>query len=977
MNFADRNSIYQKKLEDDKVLVVPVEKGERTDTGCIDITEILQQSLYQLKSELTLGIVMLPEGEYQIHDTIYIPRSVRLYGYGRKRPVIRLAPDAEGFGGNGEPAIENVRYMFWFTSNMPTGKEDVIDANPGTFYSALANIDFEIGKGNHSAAVIRSHFAQNCYVSYCHFEIGDGLAGIHDVGNEMEHLSFCGGEWGIYTGRCSPGWPFVLTDSEFFGQRKAGIYCKQSGMTVFRTHFSNAPAAMESMEGAWDKIVMKDCLLENLECGLKIAEEENICTQVNARNVYGSRVPVFALLKKSQKSCAADAETYLVESFTHGLVKKFEEPEPEYVTELKAVQKSLEEIRKGCCWQKEPGLPDQETWVNVKRYGAAGDGTTDDTEAIRRAVAEQEVLYFPQGNYRVTDTIILKENTKLIGAHPYATMICLQDNEDNFAGIGAPKAMVETPQGGENRIQSIGINTAGRNPKAVGVKWQSGVSSYMYDVKFVGGHGSMKTGKEFTPTYNRSRTRDFNEDYDWDSQYWSLWVTNQGGGVFKNLWTASPYAAAGVYISKTSNKGIMYQVSSEHHVRQEIVLNEVENWELYGMQTEEEVAESSYCQPFELSGCKNIVFGNLYAFRVILVDNPYDAVMRTWDCEKLEVMNFHNFTQMKYTTQNAVRDMNSGCTEGEWQMARFRMEGSSRKKELTKELWEPQLLMSHLDAVDSLSSDGKGNVYVCDSRLKRIYVWNRERGTMRLLLTLQHRPLTVAVDTEGNLLMVMEYRPVKYAKINGVEELKIQEPWENRKRDYDDFHYRYFRFDRRIRVLTMKPEEGEESLRLLEPVAKKGQKLKQLYYPVNQWQDNEDVKKIVAVPEESCYVAPDGVTGIANASTLTRTAMLVTVRPKENFYAVDEYSKRVLKLEADEELDLHDPVEAAYRGEYSALASQSGELFVTDNVIHRYHDETVDRIRLEERPACLCWLDEEQTYLLVTARTKFYVIRVK
>ena len=40
---------------------------------------------------------------------------------------------------------------------------------------------------------------------------------------------------------------------------------------------------------------------------------------------------------------------------------------------------------------------------NVRRFGATGDGTTDDTEAIRHAISDGDgALHFPPGSYRIT-----------------------------------------------------------------------------------------------------------------------------------------------------------------------------------------------------------------------------------------------------------------------------------------------------------------------------------------------------------------------------------------------------------------------------------------------------------------------------------------------------------------------------------------------------------------------------------------------
>lgn len=71
-------------------------------------------------------------------------------------------------------------------------------------------------------------------------------------------------------------------------------------------------------------------------------------------------------------------------------------------------------------------------FINVKNYGAKGDGTTDDTAAINRAIdaanaaTNPQVLWFPPGSYSVPAgglTAITKAGTIVRGAGPNATTI--------------------------------------------------------------------------------------------------------------------------------------------------------------------------------------------------------------------------------------------------------------------------------------------------------------------------------------------------------------------------------------------------------------------------------------------------------------------------------------------------------------------------------------------------------------------------
>lgn len=863
--FAHCASVYTMQPDDPQAAVLNTSGLIPGEDGLCDVTDRLQNLLDSVKQSRRCGIVLIPEGDYAISRTVYLPRAVRMIGFGQKRPRFILRANTPGFQAAPEKDKGKAAYLFWFTGNMPCIDGEIQDANPGTFYSAVSNIDFCIGPGNPAAVALRAHFAQHCFVSHCVFDIGEGKAGIFDVGNEMENLVFLGGDYGIYTTKCSPGWPFVLVESAFCGQRRAAVRSRECGLTFSHVEICDTPAAELVEDGYWEKLFWKDCVLENIAGpALQIAQEENSCTQINLQNVWCRNVPALLRGRESGRILPGRGGAYIVRTLLHGDDCTLGDAETKRVSF--AETDPLEDFAPN--FPREiVGLPAQSLWTNARDFGAVGNGTADDTAALQAALDQCAAVYLPQGVYRVTDTLRMRGGGALFGLSPISTQIAIDENSPAWAGMGAPKPVLETCRGGRQLVSGIGIDTAARNPRAVGCKWMAGGGSYMNDVKFVGGHGQITPQAENVPTYNPSRTADHDPNRPWDSQYWSLWITENGGGVFKDIWSASPYAEAGVFISETKTPGVMYQISVEHHVRHEILMRGVENWRFLCMQTEEEVAEGPHCQPYELSGCKNLLFANLYAFRVIWVDNPHPSVVRAWDCEALELLNCHNFTQMKYTIENLYVDGNTGERAGFWQLARLRVPAQRPAQPLPARQGEWRTLTDSLDCADALCADFAGNVYICDSRLCRIYRWSPAAQRLSLLTTQHFRPLSLACDTEGRLLVVTEYRPVPNAEIGGVPELSADEFGGD---DGGGCYYPFFSLDRRIRVYAMEPGAPEASLTLLPVVPIAEAQPESLWYPLNQWRDSGDMTASFQKADTHCYLAPDGKTAVVHKPALAR-----------------------------------------------------------------------------------------------------------
>jgi hypothetical protein len=282
-------SFYTTRLDDPAAVYLTKGEFPLHADGVGDDSAALQQAIDKVASSGGTGVLFIPEGTYRLTKTLYVWPGVRLIGYGNKRPVIRLGENTPGFQeGTG-------KYLLFFSGGRGRGPEggQPQDGSAGTFYSAMSNVDIEIGPGNPAAVGIRFHVAQHCYLSHMDFRLGSARAGLEDIGNEVEDLHFQGGQFGIMTKRSAPGWPILVIDCVFEGQSEAAIRCDEAGLAVVRPQFTNVPTAVSIVPDKPDELWISDARLENITGpAVIISNENNARTQINLQNVVCKNGPV-------------------------------------------------------------------------------------------------------------------------------------------------------------------------------------------------------------------------------------------------------------------------------------------------------------------------------------------------------------------------------------------------------------------------------------------------------------------------------------------------------------------------------------------------------------------------------------------------------------------------------------------------------------------------------------------------------------
>ena len=997
-SFASASSVFSTRLDDPKAVYLTAQEFGDQGDGIGDDSAAIQAAVDRAASNAGEGIVFVPSGRYRITRTLYVWPGVRLIGYGKTRPVILLADNTPGFqtgvgdmvmfvGGSPASAPRAPRRMpFPPPGSVPP--KDVVDAGAGTFYSAMSNIDFEIGAGNPAAIAIRFHAAQHAYLSHMDFRIGSGLAALTEIGNEAEDLHFYGGRYAILTDKPSPAWQFTLLDSVFEGQREAAVREHEAGLTLVRDSFRNVPVAIDIDPHYSDELWVKDCRFEHVSKAVVIiGNEKSPLTEIGFENAVLQDVPTFALFRESGKTVAGKRAIYKVSSFNYGLILPGEGSTGAIGMRYQAMTLSALPT---ALPPAIPALPPTDEWVNVRALGVVGDGTADDTASIQKAIDTHRVLYFPSGHYRVGDTLTLKPDTVLVGLHPTLTQFDLEDSTPGFQGVGAPKPVILAPSGGSDILSGIGVYTGGINPRAVGVLWESGAGSLVDDVRFLGGHGS-----GFNP-YNNNATADPDLRKRWDGQYPSLWVTHGGGGSFADIWTPDTFAQAGFYVSDTKTPGHVYELSNEHHVRNEIKFDHVENWDINAPQSEEEAGESPESLSLEFDWSKNITVANYHGYRVTRSRAPFPAAVRLYHSGNIHFRNLHvnaesgyavcdangcgTFLRVsKFPYENAIQDMTHHLEVREREFAVLDVPVNPVKPVLgdASSVLAPGSKVVKLEdgffSISGAAVDASGKLYFVDRHQQRIYGWSAAQG-----LSIERDnpldPVNLAFDKAGDLLVLSSDGP------EGT-------------------------------VYSFRPGSPEDQITVLAPQTATPHPGAMALLPVNYWNNGEFQNQLdfttmtyrtmaqmfaedVSTPKAKEFVSPDGSlflpagrvfqqgpadpTGWRFSDNLD-TYGLVGAVPGQRAYVSNESEDRTYSARVAADGTLHDLRPFAERGGESVAVDGKGNVFVANGQIFVYDPagKKIGQIDVPERPIELVFGGADHRTLFILTHHALFAAREK
>lgn len=775
-------SVYTERFNDPAAVYLDAPELHAKGDGVADDTAALQAAIDKVIDVHREGIVFVPPGSYRLSRTVYVWAGVRLIGYGAQRPKFLLADNTPGYN-------DGIAYMLFYAGDRldPAGgssprfrrpptppgavpaRSDIPDANPGTFYSGLSNIDFEIGSGNSGAVAVRFHAAQHSLLSHIHFNIGSGFAGIHEVGNEAEDLHFHGGKFGIMARKPSPAWQFTLIDSTFDGQREAAIRENEAGLTLVNDSFTDVPSAIVIDPEFSDQLWIKNSSFGNISGpAIVISNEASRMTEINVEDAFCHHVAVFAQLRESGRKFRAPAEEYQVSVFSHGLTLAKNGLSSSITSGFSArpgahaASSRLPAI---------PEMPPPTEWVNVHSLGVSGDNHTDDTASLQRAIDAHRVLYFPAGRYVLTDTLRLRPDSVLIGLHPSTTQFDLPDGTPAFAGPGAPKPLLLAPSGGNAQVRGLGIFTGGLNGRAVGLLWRSGPGSLVDDVRFLGGHGTdAADGRRLNP-YNSTHSADPDPHRPWNAQYPSLWV-DAGGGTLANIWTPDTFAQAGLLISNTAVPGFVYELSSEHHVQDEIKLDHVSHWGLYALQTEEESGESQFASSLEIDHSRDLTIANYHGYRVTHSEQPFPFAVRVADSQNVRFRNVHvdsnssiavcgqdgvcrqGVRPNKVPYANAIVDETLHLQVRAREFASLDLNDGTAQPKTPETRSDLKQLATGFFNASGAAVDANGDLYFVDARFHRIYRWSSVLGRTEVVRDAPTEPVNLVFDRSGDLLVI-------------------------------------------------------------------------------------------------------------------------------------------------------------------------------------------------------------------------------
>jgi hypothetical protein len=232
----------------------------------------------------------------------------------------------------------------------------------------------------------------------------------------------------------------------------------------------------------------------------------------------------------------------------------------------------------------------------------------------------------------------------------------------------------------------------------------------------------------------------------------------------------------------------VYELSAEHHVRAEIVLDDVENWEFLAPQTEQEVRDGMDAVSLEIRNSRNITFANYHAYRVTRSIKPALTAVKMSNSTNIRFRNVHVNAESGYATcddhgcdtylraskypfENALQDVTQRQEVREREFAVLDIGTASGPAAAVFTSTAPvpapagplaaAQVSRHADGFYSIAGgavDAQGGLYFIDRRFQRIYHWSTAQG-LRVVRDAPLDAVNLAIDRSGAIMVLSSAGP--------------------------------------------------------------------------------------------------------------------------------------------------------------------------------------------------------------------------
>jgi len=485
--------------------------------GVADDTQAFLNALNQARDSqppfLSAAAVYVPSGTYLIKKTLILWRKTRLFGEWTNPPTLVLASDSPDFQNPSDPKpfiVTAGGYNLPAYSTDWKRRKDLLNGSTNnTFFIFIEDLNIKIAANNPGCDhAILWACAQQTGIRNVNIDAGQALTaietGLDGGGGVWSDLTVSNGQCGFRANATSE---LMVRDCTFNVPVTIGNYYL-CNWTFLATTFNSPYKGVTLEEGSGAVAILNSRFSPNTP----LISKEKKC--LHLENVEFDSVDRPGTAKMPRHRISGKIINDVITSVDH---------EPRTGATRNAIYKS------GIPYPRPSTL-----CINIKDFGAKGDGTSDDTVAIREALRSCSEIFFPLGTYLVSGPLIVNAGQKLFG-QSVGSVIQLAAGSRGFE-VGKRTPFVSVNGRGKRAVTIVGLWFWNFAEGGRCCLWNADSSSVVMDSQFI------------------------NES---SSNTQPAWVFQSGGGFVENCW--NPGNSSYGLVINSADSLWLYSVQEEHY----------------------------------------------------------------------------------------------------------------------------------------------------------------------------------------------------------------------------------------------------------------------------------------------------------------------------------------------------------------------------------------------------------------------------